>query len=173
VPSSSENQPLIRVRVGTPDDITAAEHVWRESVTARDGKAPSAEVVKVVHRVLRSPETGLFVADEGTRLVAMACTVAGRDENGQVVPGVCHLQMIFVLPDAAGAGIGSRLLRFVLADAAARGMRKVQLWVREDNERARSLYERHGFAPTGSVVEEDGAAIGMWSRDLDVDPVPA
>jgi ribosomal protein S18 acetylase RimI-like enzyme len=32
-------------------------------------------------------------------------------------------------------------------------MRKVQLWVREDNERARSLYERHGFAPTGSVVE--------------------
>ncbi len=163
----------VRLRRGTPADLHQAEEVWRLSVSARDGKSPSAEVVQAVHDILRAPDTTLFVAEDGTRLVAMACTLPGRDQERRLVPGLCHLQMIFVLPDHAGAGIGGRLLDFVLADATARGRLKVQLWVREDNERAKRLYVRHGFAATGRVVEEDGALIGMWSRGLEAAPSPS
>jgi ribosomal protein S18 acetylase RimI-like enzyme len=46
----------------------------------------------------------------------------------------------------------------------------VQLWVREDNNRAKGLYERHGFLPAGRVLEEDGALIGLWSVDLEGGP---
>jgi ribosomal protein S18 acetylase RimI-like enzyme len=165
--SAATGSRLIRIRLGTPADRDAAEGVWRVSVTDRDGKHPSAEVIRVVHDILRAPDTRLFVAEEGTDIVAMACTLPGRDEDGQPVSGLGHLQMIFVLPDASGAGIGGRLLRFVLADASARGMERMQLWVREDNDRAKRLYERHGFLPTGRVVEEDGAIIKLWSLDLD------
>ena len=123
-------------------------------------------MVKTVHEILHASETTLFVAEEAARLVAMACTLPGRDEEGHHVPGLCHLQMIFVLPGHSGAGIGGRLLDFVLHEAQAAGQRAIQLWVREDNERARRLYESRGFAHTGRVVEEDGSLIGMWSRDL-------
>ena len=46
------------------------------------------------------------------------------------------------------AGIGSALLRSVLADADARGVNRVHLEVRSDNP-AVAFYTRHGFAKVG------------------------
>lgn len=55
-----------------------------------------------------------------------------------------------VRPDAQGRGVGDALLRAVL-DLADRylGLERVVLEVYVDNERARRLYERHGFADEG------------------------
>jgi ribosomal protein S18 acetylase RimI-like enzyme len=158
---------LIRIRYGTPADRDPAEEVWRASVSARDGIPPSAAVVKTVHEILHASETTLFVAEGAEGPVAMACTLPGRDAEGHPVTGLCHLQMIFVLPGHVGAGLGGQLLDFVLGAARAAGQHAMQLWVREDNGRAKRLYESRGFAHTGRVVEEGGALIGMWSRDLD------
>ena len=48
-----------------------------------------------------------------------------------------------------GKGIAQRLLDYALAEASARGVRKVMLTVRADNSRAIALYERNGFSCIG------------------------
>jgi ribosomal-protein-alanine N-acetyltransferase len=54
-----------------------------------------------------------------------------------------------VAPGHWGQGIGSALLRALLAEAARRGCTEVFLEVRSDNDRAQRLYLRHGFRPAG------------------------
>jgi ribosomal protein S18 acetylase RimI-like enzyme len=59
--------------------------------------------------------------------------------------GIAYLAQLAVHPRAAGAGIGTALLRAVFAAAAAAGLARVQLGVVSDNPRAARLYERAGM----------------------------
>lgn len=56
------------------------------------------------------------------------------------------LDGIFVAERARGMGVGTALLRAVIAEAGARGYDEVRLDVIDSNPRARALYEREGFA---------------------------
>ena len=56
---------------------------------------------------------------------------------------------IALLPERRGQGIGTRLLRLVIDDAAASSV-PVRLSVAHDNPHAITLYRRLGFAVTGS-----------------------
>jgi ribosomal-protein-alanine N-acetyltransferase len=57
-----------------------------------------------------------------------------------VIDTTADIQTIAVLPDHEGRGIGTALLRELLAEAARRGAREVLLEVRADNPRAQLLY---------------------------------
>lgn len=57
----------------------------------------------------------------------------------------CHVSDIAVAPGLDGRGIGSRLLAFAETFAKNRGCRFVTLAVFPGNDRARALYERHGY----------------------------
>lgn len=71
---------------------------------------------------------------------------------------IAELQL---LPSAQGRGIGTRVMRRVMADAGARGV-PVRLRVGRMNRGARALYERLGFR----VVEETETHVRMeWSGD--------
>jgi RimJ/RimL family protein N-acetyltransferase len=50
-----------------------------------------------------------------------------------------------------GRGIGEQLLQACVTKARAKGMTRVELQVRADNERAIRLYERAGFAREGTL----------------------
>lgn len=63
---------------------------------------------------------------------------------------------IALLPQYRGAGIGSRLMRALVAEAARRGM-PMSLFVERGNP-VRSLYRRLGFAAVG----ENGVYEQMW-----------
>ncbi|HEX7052326.1 MAG TPA: GNAT family N-acetyltransferase [Burkholderiales bacterium] len=54
-----------------------------------------------------------------------------------------------VLAAHRGRGLGGALLRRTLDDAREKGFTRVELTVRVDNERARKLYEKHGFQVEG------------------------
>ena len=56
-----------------------------------------------------------------------------------------HLRKLFLLPEAQGKGVGSQVLAQVL-DEARQARRPVALTVLKSNPRAKSFYERHGFA---------------------------
>jgi ribosomal protein S18 acetylase RimI-like enzyme len=56
-----------------------------------------------------------------------------------------NIHDLAVLPDLRGLGIGRALLDAAESRARQLGCCKLTLEVREDNERARSLYERVGF----------------------------
>ena len=70
-----------------------------------------------------------------------------------------YIKSIAVVPEARGLGIGSALLEFAerrFRDEA----RFLFICVSSFNDRARSLYERHGFRPVASLDDHviDGAS---------------
>jgi putative acetyltransferase len=65
---------------------------------------------------------------------------------------------IGIVPQARGRGIGARLMTATIEKAWSKGLERIQLAVRADNQRAKALYERLGF-----VVE------GLLRRDFRVD----
>jgi ribosomal-protein-alanine N-acetyltransferase len=62
----------------------------------------------------------------------------------------CEILSLCVRPANRRWGIGRRLLLTALDMAAARGATRAYLEVAEDNEPARCLYMKHGFAIIGS-----------------------
>ncbi|UWG46880.1 Acetyltransferase (GNAT) family [Halanaeroarchaeum sp. HSR-CO] len=64
--------------------------------------------------------------------------------NGQPMG---HVKDLAVAPDREGEGIGSELLEGALSVLEEHGLFTVRLEVRESNERAIALYERHDFSP--------------------------
>jgi ribosomal-protein-alanine N-acetyltransferase len=82
-----------------------------------------------------------FLVEEDGLLIGWAglATVGGQ---GDVLT-------IGVRPESQGRGVGTRLLAALLDEATVRGCGEVFLEVRADNDRARRLYERFGFASVG------------------------
>lgn len=56
---------------------------------------------------------------------------------------------IGLLPEVRSLGVGTRLLNAAVTTAWARGLSRIELTVREDNLRAKALYERLGFEHEG------------------------
>jgi ribosomal-protein-alanine N-acetyltransferase len=68
-----------------------------------------------------------------------------------------------------GRGIGTALLRALLAEAARRGCTEVFLEVRTDNNRAQELYRRHDFTEIGirrGYYQPSGADALVMRRTL-------
>lgn len=82
------------------------------------------------------------IARDGGRIVGYA----GLAVTG---PAEAWVQNLAVRADHQHSGIGTALLRDLLAEAARRRVRAVLLEVAVDNAPARALYERHGFAGVG------------------------
>lgn len=79
--------------------------------------------------------------DERARLAGYFLAMQVLDEM--------HLLNITVAPELQGQGLARRMLDSLCLLARARGCVQVWLEVRASNERARRLYERHGFSQSG------------------------
>ncbi|RCG28608.1 GNAT family N-acetyltransferase [Sphaerisporangium album] len=95
-----------------------------------------------VSRVTRE-ESATFLAEEDGRPLGTATGFVEED------PATVHLVGMWVDPSARGTGVAGRLVETVVDWARERDARRVELWVTVLNHRARALYERHGFSPTG------------------------
>lgn len=81
-----------------------------------------------------------------------------------------HINSLAVAPALRRQGLGSELMRGVLAKAREEGAVRATLEVRRSNEAARALYERLGFAveairPDYYTNPREDALI-LWLRDL-------
>ncbi|MCI2422553.1 GNAT family N-acetyltransferase [Saccharopolyspora sp. K220] len=137
-------------RLARPEDHTAALDVWRRANTARD-KTPGPERIARVQAKLAAPAALVVVAERAGKLVGMALAEPGRDRDGagEVLPGLCHISMVFVCPDHWGNRVGQLLLDAVSEQAVRQGHTLLQLWTGEGNQRALRLYDRAGFQPSG------------------------
>ena len=161
----------IVVRLGGPDDVDAAVSVYVRGGSARRGLPPSDERVAHVRAMLSSATTWFFVAVNGKDPVGMAAAMPSRENQGagDLVPGLCYLDLIFVVPERWGDHLGALLLDTVTADARGRGFSRIHLLTHDDNERAHGLYASRGFARTGwSRPASDPAAgtVSEWARGL-------
>jgi [ribosomal protein S18]-alanine N-acetyltransferase len=83
-----------------------------------------------------------LVAEEGTALIGYAGMMFTGGPQADVVT-------LAVAPARWGLGTGTALLLTLVDEARRRGCTEVLLEVREDNPRARRLYQRHGFTEVG------------------------
>ena len=68
--------------------------------------------------------------------------------------GCGEIIFLYLLPEYMGKGYGKELLKFVTAELSAQGFQEIFLWVLEENNRARVLYEHYGFLKAEDVIEE-------------------
>jgi len=122
-----------------------------------------------------APPGARFSADEDARFEAGLIVAGGRDlaRIGQVVelldahhPTEPHwyLMLAGVIPDRQGAGIGSALVRSVLAGADRAGM---PAYLEATSPRSRALYERLGFHVTAELRTADCPPLwAMWRNSM-------
>ncbi len=161
----------IRIRVGGPDDVDAAANIYARASTARLGRPVPQFRVDEVTDSLRKPEAWLFIADDDGVPVAIAHAKPSRTSHGTgpLVPGLCYLYLIFVVPERWGEGIGAQLLDAVMSDAKERGYSRIHLWTQDDNERSHALYRSREFARTGRTnpgLTDPDMTVSEWARSL-------
>jgi ribosomal-protein-alanine N-acetyltransferase len=101
------------------------------------------------------------VAREGEVLAGYACAY--------VVAGELMINNVAVDPSRRQAGVGRRLVGYLLEGARVRGCRRATLEVRPSNVAARRLYETLGFAYVGrrpGYYADTGEDALLMSRDL-------
>ena len=163
---------MTEVRVASINDAPAlAELQLRSSPVAYRHIFPPEAPKPTLDRLVFLWESWLGSA-ERTGFVA---EVAG-DPAGVVVAGVDpsdaslgHLARMYVAPDRWGQGMGRLLYQAAIEHLGGAGYVEATLWVLEGNHRARSWYERLGWAPTGErqpVFRPAGIDELRYRRDL-------
>lgn len=93
------------------------------------------------------------LAEVDGEIVGLAHASPAREQHGVEPVRATQLWMLYVLVDHQGTGVGRALLDAVVPPGAP-----CQLWVAEDNLRARRFYERNGFAVEGARITDDSFA---------------
>lgn len=127
----------VSLRPGDARDIAAVDAVMEAAFEPRFGEAWTRNQCL---GVIAMPGVRLTLAlvDGSLAGFAMVRAVAGEAE----------LLLLAVAPAARRRGVGTALLRSVIADAVAGGVADLHLEVRADNEAVR-LYNEHGFRKVG------------------------
>ena len=145
-PNSLRRVDDVRIWVaGAPD----AEQVSRLMAAFRDhidrDQPADDEIRATVDALLRDPDTEfLLAAPDGSDAAAGVCQLRFRLSVWTAAHD-CWLEDIYVSDEARGTGLGRALIAEAFDRARARGCRRVQLDVAEDNERAIAVYRRAGF----------------------------
>lgn len=141
------------IRFLTPqDDLAAAAQVYTESWKSAYARIlPQCFLDKLsperwlsVLRADPSASLGLF---EEERIIGTAMINVPRAE----------IVSLYLLPEKTGKGLGKKLLNAALQALAEHGCEMASLWVMCANTHAITFYLRAGFAPTGSMQQENYA----------------
>ncbi|MBI1740992.1 MAG: ribosomal protein S18-alanine N-acetyltransferase [Acidobacteriales bacterium] len=123
----------VTIRSATLDDVPAILAIERQAASAAHW---------TVEQYARLVESGLvLVADEGSNVSGFICAKMLADE--------WEIENVVVAMQVRRQGTGDTLLRELLRQARSQGGSAVWLEVRESNQPARCLYEKHGFRESG------------------------
>lgn len=75
----------------------------------------------------------------------------GIPEGVNLEESAVELGRMFLLPSYWGQNIGAEVLNLIIPMFKEKGFNRIDLWVIEDNVRARRLYERMGFTHDGVI----------------------
>jgi ribosomal protein S18 acetylase RimI-like enzyme len=136
----------VRVRQGGGRDLDAIAAVHREAVLTGYASIVPADAPKPSPAQLRrdwenSLDDGAvaLVAEEASEIIGTVLTRADPDFPGG------QLRWLTVVPSLWGRGVGGKLHDAALLHLAQAGFVEAGLWVLEENDRARGMYERRGW----------------------------
>lgn len=133
--------PLTGLRPAVAEDLEALAAL-ETAVFATDRMSRRS-----LRRLLRRPSAVTLVAVAGGRIVGYAMLLFRRGSR------VARLYSLARAPHTAGQGVGERLLEAAEREAVGRGAVEMRLEVRQDNDRAKALYERLGYAAFGRTAD--------------------
>ena len=97
------------------------------------------------------PGAGTVVAEEHGRLVGFCSFARSRDDDA--TERTAEVLSIYLLPEAAGRGIGRGLFMTASGRLRAFGYERATLWVMASNRRSRGFYEAAGWSWDGTTSE--------------------
>ena len=118
---------------------------------------------------LRAPDVTFWSAYEDDTLVGCGALKVLDSRHGEI-------KSMRTDPAQRGRGIAGQLLRHIIAEARARGLRRLSLETGSEEffAPARRLYARHGFQPCPPFADyTDDPLSGYFTLDLTWDPTPA
>lgn len=124
------------------------------AITTRS--ATLADINAILAVELQAATAGHFTNQQYEQRVTDGFLLVGEAE-GSISGFVCaravaqewEIENIVVTQSVRRSGVAERLLGEFVEHATARGATAIWLEVRESNQPARQLYEKHGFQPTG------------------------
>jgi ribosomal protein S18 acetylase RimI-like enzyme len=147
------------VRRADPDDYEAIAALWRQfdhelPPPIHEGPADQEKELVEVAEILESEIAFVAEGDDGVPV--------GFALARQRTPTLGTLTDLYVAQDARRSGVGTELMREILAALTARGIEQIDLEVLASNAVARSLYGRWGFRD--DVVVMAGAISDLEAR---------
>ncbi len=88
-----------------------------------------------------SPILAIVAEGEGAGVVGIANYVI--HESTSALTPVCYLQDLFVDPGQRAGGVGKLLIDWLVAEMAVRGWSRLYWHTKENNYRARGLYDKY------------------------------
>jgi len=114
------------------------------SEAVRDAMDIDAATKLLANAVNPNPGRYTLMAAEGETGLGFASFGSDSDD---LTTG--HLFSLYVSPESAGRGVGSKLLSKVISELGKIGKPEVTLWVFKENPIAIGLYRKSGFVETG------------------------
>ena len=152
---------------------------------SREDNAVVAEIIRLVMMEFRAVGCGYSISDsevddmfaayatEGSAfyVVELDGRVLGCGGFGPLTGGkkdTCELRKMYFKAGLRGLGVGTKLLKLCLAEAARASYRHCYLETMDDMKQARRLYGKHGFDYLDQLMGNTGhTSCGTWmSRDL-------
>lgn len=160
--------PGLRLRPPAPGDfgwvihrqmvLYAAEYGWTQEF-----EGLVAGIVADFVKGFDPAREAAWMAEIDGRIVGSVFLVKGDED------ATAKLRLLYVEPEARGAGVGAALVEACIARARAVGYRRLTLWTNSILTAARRIYERRGFT---LVEEERHHSFGQdlvgqyWALDL-------
>ena len=164
---SSTTVPRVTVRRATPADAAAlaafAAEAFRDTFAADNTPEDMAVYLAksfgepIQQAEIDDPEVTVFLAEKENELVGYVLLRDGGVSSCVHDTPALEIARLYAGRRWIGAGIGARLMRHCLDEAAARGKHSLWLGVWERNARAIAFYERWGFIDVGAQSFQLGA----------------
>ncbi len=139
----------VKVRRAEAHDESAWRVLWDE-YNRFYGREPREEVTRYTWKRVLDPACPVhsLVAEADGKVMGIANYVI-HENTSQMLPS-CFLQDMIVADEARGCGVGRKLIEWLLAEMRTQGWSRVYWNTKENNYRARFLYDK--FTPHSGFV---------------------
>jgi len=130
------------IRTIEPRDEARWRVLW-DAYTRFYEREPCEALTRRTWSRIIDPNAPLFaiVAEVESRVIGIANYVI--HESTSALTPVCYLQDLFVDADSRAGGVGKELIDWLVAEMVARGWSRLYWHTKEDNYRARGLYDKY------------------------------
>lgn len=106
-------------------------------------REPSERITRHAWARIMRPDAPVYaiVAEKDGRVIGMANYII-HDNTSTLTP-ICYLQDLFVDPQERAHGVGQQLIDWLVAQMRAQGWSRLYWNTKEDNYRARGLYDKY------------------------------